>query len=158
MVSDQQICPQPLLIRVLILVLMEDGLGHYIKQLCLILKVLILVLMEDGLGPTIIIIYSFIKVLILVLMEDGLGPQRGCESGLHLSVLILVLMEDGLGLLKEAVRVVSTCLNPCFNGRWSRTRGSRSKSQTGCLNPCFNGRWSRTLKADKLNENAKKAS
>ena len=36
-------------------------------------------------------------------------------------------------------------LNPCCNGRWSRTILSQTISQTTiCLNPCCNGRWSRT--------------
>ena len=44
------------------------------EQSMSLIRVLILVLMEDGLGPTnILTINSFIKVLILVLMEDGLG-------------------------------------------------------------------------------------
>ena len=43
-----------------------------------------------------------------------------CYLCLH--VLILVLMEDGLGLVeKEYKKFRTICLNPCFNGRWSRT-------------------------------------
>ena len=61
-------------------------------------------------------------VLILVLMEDGLGLfQRFHLLMKMIHVLILVLMEDGLG-----PKLYFTCgavsgLNPCFNGRWSRT-------------------------------------
>ena len=38
-------------------------------------------------------------------------------------VLILVVMEDGLvPILKAAKHIRGTkCLNPCCNGRWSRT-------------------------------------
>ena len=37
------------------------------------------------------------------------------------------------------------CLNPCCNGRWSRTK-TMSQITVGKdgLNPCCNGRWSRT--------------
>ena len=63
-----------------------------------------------------------ISVLILVVMEDGLvRPSSWCYNNIY-SVLILVVMEDGLvqpEKLKDAVKEV--CLNPCCNGRWSRT-------------------------------------
>ena len=37
------------------------------------------------------------------------------------------------------------CLNPCFNGIWSRTPHKfRSMATLNSLNPCFNGIWSRT--------------
>ena len=41
------------------------------------------------------------------------------------------------------------CLNPCCNGRWSRTGCRSSGRQTGIvsLNPCCNGRWSRTVES-----------
>ena len=65
-------------------------------------------------------------VLILVVMEDGLvRPSSWCYNNIY-SVLILVVMEDGLvqpEKLKDAVKEV--CLNPCCNGRWSRTHGKR---------------------------------
>ena len=56
---------------------MEDGLGLS-RQMCKhpLTGVLILVLMEDGLGRwnvTVTILSP--RVLILVLMEDGLGPD-----------------------------------------------------------------------------------
>ena len=43
------------------------------------MAVLILVLVEDGLGAFTLLIYSILanKVLILVLVEDGLGEGRG---------------------------------------------------------------------------------
>ena len=84
--------------------------------------VLILVLMEDGLGRPpgnpdfsplrlnpcfngrwsrtgkLYFTCGAVSVLILVLMEDGLGHDRTVPgSRLDLRVLILVLMEDGLG-------------------------------------------------------------
>ena len=67
-------------------------------------KVLILVLVEDGLGVKgrRLTWLGAGFVLILVLVEDGLGVkalirQRVCDSG----VLILVLVEDGLGAAQE---------------------------------------------------------
>ena len=56
-------------------------------------------------------------------MEDGLVLLvRLSLKEQSILVLILVVMEDGL-VLKVNLRVqnVRTCLNPCCNGRWSRT-------------------------------------
>ena len=40
-----------------------------------------------------------------------------------------------------------TCLNPCFNGRYSqRSRHNLDKQYIDCLNPCFNGRYSQRAK------------
>ena len=40
---------------------------------------------------------------------------------------------------------VEQSLNPCCNGRWSRTNFANFKSNSqSSLNPCCNGRWSRT--------------
>ena len=40
---------------------------------------------------------------------------------------------------------VEQSLNPCCNGRWSRTYiYFLYKLSRSCLNPCCNGRWSRT--------------
>ena len=92
----------PGLLPVLILVLMEDGLG--LSQACIFLTrlVLILVLMEDGLGQCgNCHIDGDRGVLILVLMEDGLGPMDDVKGKKVVIVLILVLMEDGLGHLLE---------------------------------------------------------
>ena len=64
----------------------------------LLLGVLILVLMEDGLGPwEDLTKWANETVLILVLMEDGLGQKNNNPIAEALHVLILVLMEDGLG-------------------------------------------------------------
>ena len=62
-------------------------------------------------------------------------------------VLILVLMEDGLGLTVWPKLGITEkfSLNPCFNGRWSRTvKETMRNPHIKRLNPCFNGRWSRT--------------
>ena len=64
------------------------------------------------------------SVLILVLVEDGLGlSEQQPTSGCNCYVLILVLVEDGLGrLLSEAtLDTIGMTLNPCCDGRWSRT-------------------------------------
>ena len=56
-------------------------------------------------------------------------------------------MEDGLVRThSHAAQLLLTCLNPCCNGRWSRTSWHCQEvvlSKRG-LNPCCNGRWSRT--------------
>ena len=62
------------------------------------------------------------KVLILVLMEDALAQlQSGSVSPLKV-VLILVLMEDALAhLITFLNKKAMKSLNPCFNGRCTRT-------------------------------------
>ena len=41
---------------------------------------------------------------------------------------------------------IVTRLNPCCNGRWSRTNKAVTKRDAyRSLNPCCNGRWSRTV-------------
>ena len=56
-------------------------------------------------------------------------------------------MEDGLVLqIRRLVSLLKVCLNPCCDGRWSRTdvrHTAMSARQIG-LNPCCDGRWSRT--------------
>ena len=61
-------------------------------------------------------------------------------------VLILVVMEDGLVLPSSfIINFIFNCLNPCCNGRWSRTLLILIiMNKKECLNPCCNGRWSRT--------------
>ena len=68
-------------------------------------------------------------------------------KGFTCDVLILVVMEDGLVLEIIVVYAnVNGSLNPCCNGRWSRTTSpSINGSSCCCLNPCCNGRWSRTI-------------
>ena len=58
-------------------------------------------------------------------MEDGLVLQTiNCKIVYLTKVLILVVMEDGLVLLSTSNCRLMQCLslNPCCNGRWSRTR------------------------------------
>ena len=63
------------------------------------------------------------------------------------SVLILVVMEEGQ---RQGPRPFlwdsrPPCLNPCCNGRGSKTgQGRPLCSHEGCLNPCCNGRGSKT--------------
>ncbi len=84
-------------------------------------KVLILVLVEDGLRVErrrlLALLYG---VLILVLVEDGLRAMGRLLVEYHGIVLILVLVEDGLraGISYALLNGVK-CLNPCFSGRWS---------------------------------------
>ena len=62
-------------------------------------------------------------VLILVVMEDGLVPKVSVGKNGTVNVLILVVMEDGLvphGGTAQASNEEQS-LNPCCNGRWSRT-------------------------------------
>ena len=62
-------------------------------------------------------------VLILVLMEDALVPFKVEGVEIVETVLILVLMEDALvlGDLDKKVYLFRRSLNPCFNGRCTRT-------------------------------------
>ena len=103
-------------------------------------------------------------------MEDAL-VQWHVDSLTNLErVLILVLMEDALVLCFHIFTAVSYgCLNPCFNGRCTRTELTVVFSCASCgvlilvlmedalvqiktarnftfkgLNPCFNGRCTRT--------------
>ena len=72
---------------------------------------------------------SFEEVLILVLMEDGLGQAlRMAKKSSKGFVLILVLMEDGLGQSFDNNIQEFLSLNPCFNGRWSRTHQPRLRN------------------------------
>ena len=62
-------------------------------------------------------------------MEDTLGDyMRTITVEEFKAVLILVLMEDTLGVYTyNVVKRLSTCLNPCFNGRYSRRIESTGK-------------------------------
>ena len=80
-------------------------------------------------------------------MEDALVHlvKRGLVK--EATVLILVLMEDALVLvsLKQRFGVSHSSLNPCFNGRCTRTKVNPiKKTLKRGLNPCFNGRCTRT--------------
>ena len=73
---------------------------HLIFGMILQFLVLILVLVEDGLGDQQYIPVKTLKrfVLILVLVEDGLGVLvLNTKQTIPQRVLILVLVEDGLG-------------------------------------------------------------
>ena len=67
-------------------------------------------------------------------MEDALAPFSFHFNGTLLPVLILVVMEDALAphhqdfFLREFL-----CLNPCCNGRCTRTDFSASKLVTDYL-------------------------
>ena len=55
-------------------------------------------------------------------MEDGLVLGYINDDARAEAVLILVVMEDGLVLTNELVMPLRQfSLNPCCNGRWSRT-------------------------------------
>ena len=55
-------------------------------------------------------------------MEDGLVQASATELKKQFDVLILVVMEDGLVLKFQKMNVHPYgSLNPCCNGRWSRT-------------------------------------
>ena len=55
-------------------------------------------------------------------MEDTLGAKGQLGQPVTFKgVLILVLMEDTLGAIyKHLTLLEPLCLNPCFNGRYSR--------------------------------------
>ena len=61
-------------------------------------------------------------------MEDTLRVQRGKAYINFVGVLILVLMEDTLRE-KQSLRSTYTnlSLNPCFNGRYSQSKGRVNK-------------------------------
>ena len=52
-------------------------------------------------------------------------------------------MEDTLGEQAECISVLSTCLNPCSNGRYYRRMRLWITLNLQSLNPCSNGRYSR---------------
>ena len=62
-------------------------------------------------------------------------------------VLILVVMEDALALRKLVKCYLAMRLNPCCNGRCTRTyiRLALTLDKPISLNPCCNGRCTRTL-------------
>ena len=72
-------------------------------------------------------------VLILVVMEDALVRLISLKFNASIFlVLILVVMEDALVLLaKGAFGSANSCLNPCCNGRCTRT-AIVVDSQYGC--------------------------
>ena len=99
-------------------------------------KVLILVLVEDGLGELKRQSSEnwVAKVLILVLVEDGLGVRSAYLKELEaLNVLILVLVEDGLGEEENTSYIKPPkSLNPCFSGGWSRSSETAKPTTSHC--------------------------
>ena len=87
---------------VLILVLVDVGLGHTIAAgMCSLSEVLILVLVDVGLGRAMPALVGRISsaVLILVLVDVGLGHRnKFVHRSVLPRVLILVLVDVGLGL------------------------------------------------------------
>ena len=66
-------------------------------------------------------------------------------------------MEDALVRLHNSYqRKTSYGLNPCFNGRCTRTKSKqRRTSIQRCLNPCFNGRCTRTFLKNSVTDYSK---
>ena len=82
-------------------------------------------------------------VLILVLMEDTHWDPAATNKEVCEEVLILVLMEDTHWVALSSAKTRQSCLNPCFNGRYSlRSTWTADLVPQSCLNPCFNGRYS----------------
>ena len=81
-------------------------------------------------------------------MEHTLGVQTNGSFIGYNAVLILVLMEHTLGGLSSAMmKIIVRCLNPCFNGTYSRSEfKSSDEIREFSLNPCFNGTYSRSDK------------
>jgi len=78
-------------------------------------------------------------------MEDALVQFFRLHNRQVMTVLILVLMEDALVRLVFILRQFRLCLNPCFNGRCTRTSFNQHNTYMyESLNPCFNGRCTRT--------------
>ena len=110
--------------------------------------VLILVLVEDGLGGTLHSARLFLFMGLNPCFSGGWSRRtallfKGDNSG---RVLILVLVEDGLGeTSKTATACLTSSLNPCFSGGWSRRPPSYvTRKYIDGLNPCFSGGWSRS--------------
>ena len=54
-------------------------------------------------------------------------------------------MEDTLRVNSSLPLPMVSCLNPCFNGRYSQSKGKFGKYRLIYrLNPCFNGRYSQS--------------
>ncbi len=72
-----------------------------VKLLMLILKVLILIVLEDALGAFAdsFIGFKAVEVLILIVLEDALGDRIAEIPYIRSAVLILIVLEDALGVL-----------------------------------------------------------
>ena len=87
--------------------------------------VLILVLVEDGLGDIYISTFTKSAVSLNPCFSGGWSrsPFAPPFAGCAFTVLILVLVEDGLGVAYNlTVQQEKLGLNPCFSGGWSRRR------------------------------------
>ena len=79
-------------------------------------------------------------------MEDALAHVTDKDWDVSEKVLILVVMEDALALCFKSFNFRNKSLNPCCNGRCTRTYPWLSFSiKTTSLNPCCNGRCTRTI-------------
>ena len=56
-----------------------------------------------------------------MVVEDGLVLSKWLMVDPVFVVLILVVVEDGLVRTRRILPFLQTCLNPCCDGRWSRT-------------------------------------
>ena len=104
---------------VLILVLVEDGLGEYFR--------IPLIKCGKSLNPCFsggwsrrisaaAYLTAIKAVLILVLVEDGLGGgEKPADWECEINVLILVLVEDGLGVATFGSVCQRDCYNDIFN-------------------------------------------
>ena len=67
-------------------------------------------------------------------MDNGLVRQNWQHKDLYKGVLILVVVEDGLVLMKKKIFVALFAgLNPCCNGRGSRTANAFTVSTSVSL-------------------------
>ena len=105
---------------------MEDGLVPWERKHVLVLLISLNPCCNGRWSRTDVSLNDKLKewnVLILVVMEDGLVlKDQSPRIFERWAVLILVVMEDGLVLtsIKAIVNGI-VGLNPCCNGRWSRT-------------------------------------
>ncbi len=127
MVSEAETNPKGMGDEVLILVLVEDGLGGNVQPQQLERgRVLILVLVEDGLGGWQACRTATVKERLNPCSSGRWSRRYGTKiySRAISVVLILVLVEDGLGGNDRCTQGnVQPSLNPCSSGRWSRSRG-----------------------------------
>ena len=111
-------------VRVLILVVMEEG-QRPLRQKPLLpctARVLILVVMEEGQRQAFKDEFEHPKeVLILVVMEEGQRLPAETAGTMVPAVLILVVMEEGQRPPCCIPSAQCVCLNPCCNGRGSKT-------------------------------------
>ena len=116
---------------VLILVLVEDGLGGMMQKNISATFISLNPCFSGGWSRSTNhqAMERVCNVLILVLVEDGLGDNYYGQNNRNNRVLILVLVEDGLGVATVLRKEYSVpCLNPCFSGGWSRSKISVTRT------------------------------